>query len=448
MSSPLFAFRQRLLTQTPLGRLSRRGRDAVRSLGWMGSAQGTGIVVRLGSNLLLTRLLVPEAFALVGTALAVLAMLEWLSDLGLQPAVIRHPAGESERVLSTAWWLGMVRGTVLTSLALLASLPLASFYQQPGLVPVLAIMAIRPLLISLRSPAYPLLRRRMDYRRLFFDEVAQLLVGTAVTLVVAMLWRTPSSIAIGIIAGTITSVGMSYLLIPARPRRPDRRIAGELLRFSGPIFFNTLAMALWLNVDRLLGLKLLPAEQVGLYMIAFNLAAAAEALVVRGCDVYFSALARVSVEERDHWHALQTQRMVRYAMPIGAIAAAASPLAISLLYDSRYHAAGLLLAVLMVRLMIRGFGQMRFQNLLVSAKVGSATIAYVAAFAVQIATIVPLVRAYGLIGLPISALLSTLVVTIVQEVITAWERREELRPLAFTVGWSAAALLGIVLLPL
>ena len=414
----------------------------------MGSAQAVGVVVRLASNLLLTRLLVPEAFALVGTALAVLAMLEWLSDLGLQPAVIRHADGESPRVTSTAWWLGLLRGGLLTSLALIATEPLAAFYEQPGLVPVLAVMASRPILISLRSPGYPLLRRRMDYRGLFFDELVQILGGTAVTLGLASIWRTPSAIAVGIAAGGVLSAGLSYLLAPKRLTRPDRETAAELLRFSGPIFFNTLAMALWLNLDRLLGLKLLPAAEVGLYMIAFNLAAAAEALVVRGCDVYFSSLARVPAEDRDWWHTRQTYRFVRYAMPLAAIAAAASPFAVTLLYDARYHAAGPLLAVLMVRLMIRGFGQMRFQNLLAGSRVWGATLAYLVAFVLQLAVIGPLVAAYGLIGLAVATLFGTLVVTLLQEIVTAWSRREELRPLAYTVGWSAAALVGIALMPL
>lgn len=406
----------------------------------MGSAQAFGVVVRLFSNLLLTRLLVPEAFAVIGTALAVLAMLEWLSDLGLQPAVIRHPNGEAVEVTSTAWWLGLVRGVVLSGLAWAAAVPLADFYQTPALASVLAIMAVRPLLISLRSPGYPLLRRRMNYRGLFFDEMTQIVGGTAVTLGLAWAWRTADAIAVGIAAGGMLSTMLSYGVAPRKLTRPNRVIAHELLRFSGPVFLNTLAMALWLNLDRLLGLKLLPADEVGLYMLAFNLAAAAEAMVVRGCDVYFSSLARVEAIDRDGWHAKQVSRLVRYAMPGAAAVAVLSPLAVTLLYDARYHAAGPLLAVLMVRLMIRAFGQMRFQSLLAGGTVGAATVAYVAAFVSQGLIIGPLVAAFGLVGLAISTLLSTLIVTVVQEVATTWTCRRQLQPLVYTVAWSGSAL--------
>ena len=406
----------------------------------MGSAQAFGVVVRLGSNLLLTRLLVPESFAVIGTALAVLAMLEWLSDLGLQPAVIRHPHGESTRVVSTAWWLGLVRGIVLTAIAWMAAAPLGAFYETPELVGVLLVMAVRPLLISLRSPGYPLLRRRMDYRSLFFDEMTQIVGGTAITLGLALWWRSADAIAFGIAGGGVLSMLLSYLIAPAKLSRPNKAVAHELLRFSGPVFLNTLAMALWLNLDRLLGLKLLPAEEVGLFMLAFNLAAAAEALVVRGCDVYFSSLARVDALDRDAWHTKQVARLVRYAMPGAAAVAILSPLAVTLLYDARYHAAGPLLAILMVRLMIRGFGQMRFQSLLADGRVGAATVAYVAAFVSQGLMIGPLVASYGVSGLAISSLLSTLIVTCVQELATTWTERHRLRPLAYTIGWSGTAL--------
>ena len=54
----------------PFHRLKGDARRGFASIGWMGISQICGLVLRLGSNLILTRLLAPEAFGLLGTALA------------------------------------------------------------------------------------------------------------------------------------------------------------------------------------------------------------------------------------------------------------------------------------------------------------------------------------------------------------------------------------------
>ena len=69
-------------------------RAGMMGIGWSSLAQMIGMVIRLGSNLILTRLLAPEAYGLFGTAMAIVTTLEWLSDLGVQPALVRHPDGD------------------------------------------------------------------------------------------------------------------------------------------------------------------------------------------------------------------------------------------------------------------------------------------------------------------------------------------------------------------
>ena len=394
------------------------GRGAAFGLGWSAATQIVGTFVKLASTLILTRLLAPDAYALLGTAMVVLTTLEWLSDVGVMPALVRHPHGGESEWLLVGWWIGLTRGLGLSAAAALAAMPLALFYRQPELTGVMLALALRPALMALRSPAMPRLRRDLEYRALFTDELTQVAIGTAAAIAVALFVPEAGAWALvaGTLAGALGGVVISYFLAPMGVRWYwDRDKAREIAGFGGRILLNTLVMAAWLNLDRLLGPRFLPLEAIGWYAIAWNLAAAAEGLVTRKTDVYFALLARKEDPiERSEWHHRTAGKAMIWAGPILALAAAAAPLGVRILYDSRYHPAGILLAILLARLIVRAAGQLDFQLLLAGGNVKAATVGYLVGAVVQAAILIPLISAFGVAGLAVSVLISTVVVTAAQ----------------------------------
>ena len=60
-------------------------------------------MLRFGSNLLLTRLLVPKMFGVMAVAMLVIIGLAMFSDLGLKPSVVHSRRGNEPVFLNTAW---------------------------------------------------------------------------------------------------------------------------------------------------------------------------------------------------------------------------------------------------------------------------------------------------------------------------------------------------------
>lgn len=419
-----------------------RPRGAAFGLGWSAATQVAGTAVRLASNLLLTRLLAPDAYALLGTAMAVLTTLEWLSDLGVTAALVRHPNGADRGWLLVGWRLNLHRGAVLAAAAAAAAYPLASFYRQPALTGVLIALALRPLLLALRSPAAPLLRRNLEYRALFAEELGQAVVGSATAL--ALAWAAPGvgvwALVAGTLAGAAAGVAVSYVLVPLAPRwHSDAAASRELRRFGWGVLLNTLVMAAWLNVDRLFGPRVLPLEAVGWYAVASTLAAAVEAVLTRKLDVYFSLLSRRPPEDRPSWHRRTSLRTLAWVGPLLCGGAFLAPFAVRVLYDPRYHGAGAVLSVLIARLVFRLAGQLDFQLLLVAGRVRPATVAYLAGGLVNAAAFVPLALGFGAAGVAASAAVSTAVVTAVQCGLAAPLRGGGVGRLGLASGWTAAA---------
>ena len=432
---------------------SALGRLAMRGLGWAGLAQVANLAIRLASNLLLTRLLAPEHYSVFGAALAVMTTLEWLSDLGITPSLVRHPKGDRPEFLLTGWWIGLGRGGLLAAVGVAAAWPLAWVYGRPALGPVLAALALRSVLTALRSPATPLLRRRLNYRGLFWDETIQTVVGVAVSVAIA--WRTGSiwAIVCGALASAIAGILVTYRLCPMRPVWTiDSEAAAELRTLGSQVFLNTLAMSLVLNLDRLLGGGWIGDREMGLYVVAWSLAASAEGLVVRACDVYYSMLARKRIEsagaeagETEDWervHRRTLSQAARVGVPLLALGIGPAPWAIWLLYDPRYWDAGVPFAILASRLLIRAYSQLQFQGLLANAQVSIATRAYMFALAVQGATLIPLVRGFGADGLALATWISAAVFAAAQ----AWMTPSSDRSSAIAaIGWAALGLAPVFL---
>ena len=207
------------------------------------------------------------------------------------------------------------------------------------------------------------------------------------------------------------------------------------------MLLNTLVMALWINMDRLVGVRFITLEQMGLYTVAWNLASVLEALVTRACDVYFSMLARKGeADDQTAWHEEVCARFTRLALPCGAFLVGMSPLAISMLYDKRYAAAGPLFSVLIARLFVRTLGQVQFQYLLVRAEVHLATKAYVVALLVQSILFSILVPRFGTLGLAFSSLGSTATLTFVQTYLLSRKTGWGLGGFAATISGVAAGL--------
>ena len=429
--------------KTTLAKISTRNRDGITSIGWTSLAQAIGMVVKLASTLILTRMLAPEAYGILGTAMAVLTTLEWLSDLGIHPALIRHPDGSKPEYLLTGWTMAVGRGLILTCCAAASAYPLAMFYEEPALLGVLLVLAMRPLLLSLRSPAFPLLRKDLNFKGVFIDEVSMTIVGTVFSILMAFIFRSVWAIVLGTMAGALVSVLLSYRLCPMTPQLCwNSRARNDIYGLGSQVFFNTLVMAAWLNLDRLLGLKLLSPGEMGLYAIAFNLSAVLEGLSTRVCDVYFSLLSRENgADAQGEWHELVSRRIARWGMPLAAVGLLASPWVIWILYDTRYAGAGLLFSIMLARLMVRAFGQLQFQYLLALAKVNLATAGYLVAVAVQVLVFFPLVENFGVAGMAASCLISTIALTFVQAILLWWQVGSRLRPFGVTLTWAAAGLL-------
>ena len=126
---------------------------AIRSSIWTIGGYGASQLIRLGSSLVLTRLLFPEIFGIVALVSVFHQGLAMFSDIGIGPAIVQSPDGDDWTFLQTAWTLQAIRGAVLWVAACAIAVPLASFYDQPIVLWLLPVSGFGAVIAGFESTA-------------------------------------------------------------------------------------------------------------------------------------------------------------------------------------------------------------------------------------------------------------------------------------------------------
>ena len=144
---------------------------AIKGALWTLASYGSSQIIRFGSNLILTRLLVPELFGLVGLAYVFITGVNLFSDIGLGPSIIQNKRGEEREFLNTAWTLQVIRSFVVWLCMLIITWPVASFYQEPRLLWLIPVIGINSIITGFNSNAVFILNRRMAIKKVVIFEL-------------------------------------------------------------------------------------------------------------------------------------------------------------------------------------------------------------------------------------------------------------------------------------
>ena len=316
-------------------------------------------LLRLGSNLLLTRLLFPEAFGVMALVNMLLMGLTMVSDLGIHTSIVQNERGDDDDFLATGFTLQVARGAVLWGVGAALALPLARFYDKPELLTLIPVATATAMFQGLESTRLPRLYRKMELGRIAALELGSQVVGAAVMVALAFVLASVWALVIGGLAQAASLCVASYFVLDGRRERfgwdPDS--ARALMTFGSWIFVSTLVTFLSLRLDVMLLGKLVPLSMHGVYSIGTMLAGLP--LQVSGGVFGAVLLPALSESFREDPKVLQAnfRSAQRALVPIGMFMSLGpvllGPAFFYYLYDDRYLDAGWIVQLAMVAVWFR-----------------------------------------------------------------------------------------------
>jgi O-antigen/teichoic acid export membrane protein len=323
-------------------------------------AYGTNIAIRLGSNLILTRLLFPKAFGLMALFHSVNYVLWMLSDVGITQAVVMSKRGNEQKFLDTAYTIQATRGIILWAATSLLAWPVAHLYQEPDLLWIMPIGSFATVIHGFQSPRVFLLRKQLRPLPLLKLDLSTHFIATGLTVVLAYMGYGLTALVVSFLSVAIIYTAGSHVL-PGSDYRPkwgmEKESRQEFMHFGRWIFLSSCLTAVANKGDMFLLGRLLGVQSLGLYQIALQLAEMPENLVGNVVNsVVYPALSRVKNEQPAAF--ARTYYKIRLWLDalvftaLGGLIGIASWL-IDLMYDARYALAAVVLRVLAVRTAIQ-----------------------------------------------------------------------------------------------
>jgi O-antigen/teichoic acid export membrane protein len=317
---------------------------------------GSGQLIRLVANVVLTRLLFPEAFGLMSMMTVVLVGLTMLSDVGISQAVIRSPHGDDPRFLRTAWTMLVLRGIGLWLTASVLAWPLSRFFSEPQLLWILPVGSLVTVLQGFSSTRLFLMRRQVRSAPVVGLDLGSQVLAILITVLGARAGLGVAARVIGNLTSAAVRAAASHLL-PGTHRDGfgiDPVARRQILDFGRWIFAASALTFLANRGDVFLLGRFIGAAGLGIYNLALALAEIPDAIgqrVIAG--VLYPAFCR---GHREHPADMpRTYYRTRLAFDavvhtaLGGLAGLA-PWLIDLLYDDRYQAAKAMLPVLALRM--------------------------------------------------------------------------------------------------
>lgn len=220
---------------------------------------------------ILSRLLSPEDFGLVGMAMVATGFVRLFADIGLATATVQRDKIDQSFV-SALFYIDLLFSFGLM-LVCLAIAPLsAAIFAEPRVTVVIAVVALTFPLVALRGQHQALLARRMMFLRINFVSITANTLGAAAAILSAW-WLELGywSIVVGFVVNDVTMVLLSWIVSPWLPSRPGSLAAGRsAIGFGLNLLGANLAGWLWKQADRALIGWRWDASELGYYTRAYS----------------------------------------------------------------------------------------------------------------------------------------------------------------------------------
>lgn len=281
---------------------------------WGGGGAIVRILLQMGTQIVLARILGPEQYGLFAIGAIVIGFSGFFSDIGIAYGLIQKEQVSAHDLRFVFTWQ-LIIGTLVSAAVFLLSGPIAAFFGEAKAQEVVAVLAVVCLLNALMAPAQNMLKRELDIRRIQLANIGAyvggyVVVGVPLALSGAAVWA--------LVAAWIVQVTITLLILYAGVRHPLQPLfwfagGAQLMRYGGTVLVTNITNWVIGNIERVVIGRYFASRDIGLYATSYNLINAPLSSVLGVVQpVFFSAASRI---------ADQRERLVQVYFGMVALAA-------------------------------------------------------------------------------------------------------------------------------
>lgn len=252
--------------------MAQIGEKVVTGFRWMAAGRFAGQVVAWIVTIIVIRILSPEDYGLMAMAMVVIGFLALFDELGMGAALIQQKEFDEAQVRQV-FGLVIIINLSAFLLLLVTATAVAKFFDEPRLVPIIWALSLQFPLLAVQIIPDAVIRRRMQFRRKSMVNFVTMVLGSFLTLglaiegfgVWALVWGNVMTVATRTIGFNIVA---AYFCWPTFNFSGLRRV----VTFGTQVTAERILWFIYSQADIFLIGRFLGKELLGYYSVALHLA--------------------------------------------------------------------------------------------------------------------------------------------------------------------------------
>lgn len=245
--------------------------EVARGVSWVGAFRGSTRAISFVRTIILARILSPSQFGIFGIASLVITFLEILMETGVNVVLIQKKEGV-EKYLNTAWVVSILRGAIISIILIIIAHPVSVFFSSPKSLSLIYVISIVSFVRGFINPAIVKFQKELRFQQEFWFRFSIFFFDSAVAILMSVVLRSAMGIAIGLIAGAVLELVLSFVFVKPRPRfELDTRKLREVFSKGKWVTGAGLFQFTFRQGDDAVVGKILGESSLGIYLVAYKL---------------------------------------------------------------------------------------------------------------------------------------------------------------------------------
>lgn len=245
--------------------------QVVKSFLYSGLGSTLGKILNVVALFLVLKLITPEAFGIASIVLAIFAVVQAITELGLGVAIVQADK-ISRREIDSLFWLSLLLTAVIYGLIFFSAPLAAYFYDQPLLTPLIQVHGLVIVIFTFYLVPRNMLKKELHFKEIAIIDNIALFSSSGIMLTLAYLDFGVWAIILGEVGNRFGQLLIAQYFHPYWPKfQFNFQEIKERVKFGLYATGSRLLYNLYSNADYLIVGKIFGAQAVGIYTLAFRI---------------------------------------------------------------------------------------------------------------------------------------------------------------------------------
>jgi len=245
--------------------------QVLKSFLYSGLGSTLGKIINVVALFVVLKLITVEAFGIASIVLAIFAVVQAVTELGLGVAIVQADK-LTRREIDSLFWLSLILSGIIYALIYFSAPLAAYFYEQPLLTPLIQVHGLIIIIFTFYLVPRNILKKDLHFKEIAIIDNLALFSSSGIMLTLAYLDFGAWAIILGEVGNRFGQLILAQYFYPYWPKfqfnyeEIKERVKFGLYATGSRLLYNLYSNADYLIVGRIFG-----AEAVGIYTLAFRI---------------------------------------------------------------------------------------------------------------------------------------------------------------------------------